>query len=172
MGEQHHLLDTQPVGELQLKQPRGFTLIELAVTIAVVALLAAVVLPYLGGTISNSRSRTVVAKFTQDFAWLRNTAGTGTHTVTLTLNADCSWAGTVDGNADSARSYSTAQVQQESPGMGCTGQSGTALPVTLTFNSQGFVAPSANFTFSASTGQQWPMQVLGSGTLAITTGSS
>jgi prepilin-type N-terminal cleavage/methylation domain-containing protein len=166
------VLDPQPVGKLQLRRLRGFTLIELAVTIAVVALLAAVALPYLGGTISNSRTRTVVAKFTQDFAWLRNAAGTGTHTVTLTLNADCSWAGTVDGNADGSRSFSVAQVRQSTPGMNCSGQGGTNLPLTLTFNSQGFVAPSANFVFAASAGQRWPMQVLGSGTLVITTGSS
>lgn len=155
-----------------MRQLRGFTLIELAVTIAVVALLAAVVAPYLGTTIANSRSRTVVAKFTQDFAWLRNAAGTGTHTVTLTLNADCSWAGTVDGTADSSRSFSATQVQQSTQGLSCSGQGTTILPLTLTFNRQGFVTPSASFVFIAATGQQWPMQVLGSGTLAVTTGSS
>ena len=150
---------------------RGFTMIELAVTIVVVALLAAIAMPYLGKSISTSRTRTLIAKFTQDFAWLRNAASTSSSVVTLTLNANCSWSGVVDSTADSSHSMSLTQINNSSAGLSCAGQS-QALPITFTFSRQGFVSPAATFTFTASTSQQWPVQVLGSGTVAITTGGS
>lgn len=151
-----------------MRRSRGFTMVELSVTIVVAALLLAVVLPNLGTTLSNSRSRTVVSKFTQDFASLRNSAATGSPTVTLTLNADCTWSAAVAGVADTSRSMS---AQPSTAGLSCSGLTGTALPVTFNFSPQGFVQPSASFVFTAGTGQSWPMQVLSSGTVAIITGA-
>ena len=155
-----------------MKSMRGFTLVELAVTLVVASILLAVALPSLSTAIANSRARNVVSKFTQDFNSLRSVAASGTHTVTLTLAGNCSWSATVDGVNDAARSLTATELTNSSSGFACAASGTTVLPVVFTFTPQGFVQPSATFSFTGSSGQTWPIQVLGSGTIAITIGSS
>lgn len=151
---------------------RGFTLVELAVTLAVSSVLVAVTVPYLGTAIGNSRARNTVSKFTQDFNSLRSLAASGTHTVTLTLASNCSWSANVDGSVDPDRSMTASNLASSAAGFTCAALGTTLLPVVFTFSPQGFVQPSATFSFTGSSGQVWPIQVLGSGTIVITTGSS
>ena len=150
---------------------RGFTLIELMITITIASLLLFSALPFATNTIQASKGRTVVSKFIQDFSWLRNQASNGTHaSVTLTLNADCTWVATMDGVADNARSFTSAQLAQTINSITCSG--GSALPTTFTYTPQGLVTPTNLLTFSIPSGQIWPVQVYTSGSIVITRGAS
>ena len=166
------MLGLESERELQLKQSRGFTLIELAITVVIAMILLAVATPYLAKSISTARSRNVVAKFTQDFSSLRGIASSGTHTVTMALAANCSWTATVDGTIDSTRSMTAASLSTNASGFTCAAMGATTLPVTFTFDAQGYVRPSATFSMTSPTGQTWPIRVLGSGTVVVTKGSS
>lgn len=127
------------------------------VTISVIAILLTLVAPSIGNSIANSRVRSVVYAFMQDFTTLRGIAATGQHTAVITLNSNCTWVSTVDGVADAAHSSSSKPSAS-----GCSVSGGTA----FTFQSQGYVAPSANLTFTAAaSGQTWNVQVLTSGSI-------
>ena len=155
-----------------MKPARGFTLIELMVTVSLVAVLMSVVAPFLGNAIANARARNIVSKFRQDFSWARNLAGTSGRAVTLTLKADCSWSSTVEGTVDASHSLTATELAASASAMSCTGNNTTALPVTMTFTSQGFVAPGATFVFNGPNAQTWPIQILGSGSVIVTRGAS
>lgn len=165
------MLGKKQVRELQLNKPRGFTLIELMVTISLVGVLMAVVAPYLTNAISNARARNVVSKFRQDFSWLRNQAATGNKVITLTLNADCSWSSSIDAAVDTSRSLSSTEIANSSS-ISCSPTNTTVLPVTFNFTNQGFVNPTATFVFNGPNGQKWPVQILSSGTVILTQGAS
>lgn len=171
MDNQRFILGAEPKRELQLRRVGGFTLIELAVTMVIAMILLAVAAPYLGKAISTARARNVVSKFNQDFSALRGIASSGNHAVTLLLSSNCTWTATVDGSTDSSRSMTADSLGATSSGFACTGTGATALPVTFTFSQQGYVQPSATFSMTSQTGQTWPVRILGSGTVAITTGS-
>lgn len=150
---------------------RGFTLIELMVTVSLVGILLALVAPYLSNTIANARARNVVSQFRQDFNWLRNQAVTGNRVVRLTLNSDCSWQSLIDGVADASHSMSATELGNASSNIACTASNATVLPVTFNFSGQGFVAPAATFVFNGPNNQNWPVQVLTSGTVVLTQGA-
>ncbi len=172
--DQHLVLDHHPQRELQLKKhARGFTLIEVATTLSLASALMALAAPSLTNAASVSKSRTVVNKMTQDYLWARGRASMGRATaVRFVLNADCSWTTTIDGVADAAHSFDATQIATAARGTSCRGQTGSALPLTFAFDTQGMVLPSAQFTFVAGNGQTWPLRVLGSGTILHTPGAS
>lgn len=148
---------------------RGFSLIELMVTVTVIAVLLILVTPSFSNSVANSRERGVVQKFTQDFDWSRSVATT--RTVTLTLNADCSWSASVDGVVDTSHSMTSAALSGVASGIACA--SGTvALPATFAFTSQGFASPNGTLSFNGARGQQWPLQVLYSGSMVRVKGAS
>ena len=155
-----------------MKFARGFTLIELMVTISLVAILLSVVAPYIASAIANAKARNVVSKFGQDFAWSRNQAATNNLAVALTLNADCSWSATVDGTVDTSHSVTATELAGNASTVTCTATNATSFPVTLSFTSQGFVRPGASFVFNGPNNQTWPIQILSSGTVIVTRGAS
>jgi len=163
------MLGAQQVRELQLIKPRGFTLIELMVTISLVGILMAVVAPYLGNAISNARARNVVSKFRQDFATLRNQAVSSPKLITLTLNSDCSWSASVDNAIVSAYSLASTDIASN---ISCSATNNSALPLVFSFTNQGFVSPTASFVFNGPNSQSWPIQILSSGTVVISKGAS
>lgn len=150
---------------------RGFGLIEFMVTIAIFSLLAGYAVPALKGSVQTSQARLVTQRFIQDFAWMRGQAVTGTHIITLTLNADCSWSSSQDGSAVTSRSFTTAQVTSTAPGISCALGSGS-LPVSFTLDNQGFTGATATLTFTASSGQTFPLQLLSSGAVIRINGAS
>jgi prepilin-type N-terminal cleavage/methylation domain-containing protein len=159
-----------------LKPPRGFGLVELMVTIAIIGLLLVATLPSVGNSISNSRSRQVVSKFVQDFNALRAMASTGNHKATsgvvLSLASNCTWTATVDGSTNTNYSITATELASKASGLSCATTTPAAFPITFTFDSFGHVSIAATFSFSTSSGQNWPIQVFQSGTLLFGQGAS
>lgn len=148
---------------------RGFSLVELMVTVSVIAVLLILVTPSFSNSVSTSRERSVVQKFAQDFDWSRSAATT--RSVSLTLNANCSWSATVDGVVDSSHSMTAATLSGLAAGIACAGGT-VALPATFAFTSQGFATPNGTLSFTGARGQQWPLQVLYSGSMVRVKGAS
>jgi len=158
-----------------LKRVRGFTLIELAIAISILAMLAAFALPALIRTVTNARSRSMTQKLMADFVWARNSAATAANATsgtvaTFTVNADCSWSTTVNGTANTAHSMDVTTLGQMAPGLTCS--AGATLPVTFSFTPQGFVTPSSTLTYTTNSGQNWVFQVMTSGSMLLTNGAS
>jgi prepilin-type N-terminal cleavage/methylation domain-containing protein len=150
---------------------RGFGLIEFMVTIAIMALLASYAIPSMRSSLSTSQARLVTQRFIQDFSWMRSQAVTGTHTISLTVNSDCSWSSTQDGSTIASRSYTSAQLTSTASGISCALGSGS-LPVTFTLDNQGFSSTAVALTFTATSGQAFPLQVLNSGAVIRLSGAS
>lgn len=150
--------------------PRGVGLVEVMVTVAVIALLMVLAAPSVARTIEALRGRSVVARFVDDLAWARGRAATTDDAVSLTLNPDCSWTATSTEDA-AAHSMSAAALASSRAGLSCTGVGGTDLPVTFTFTRTGTLAGSASVTFSSST-QDWPLKVRTSGAVTLMKGAS
>lgn len=153
---------------------QGVTLIELLVTMAIVAFLALAVSPSVGTSIANARARTVAHQFVSDMAWVRNQAAGTSITAanafpTLTLNADCSWApANVNAGAIPTHSITAAYLAASVAGFSCNVPNA---PINFVFNSQGFVTPSVVLSFSGpSNTSTWNVRVLSSGTALITNG--
>lgn len=155
------------------KSSRGLTLVELAVALAIVALLMTAASPWFGSTVRANQERNVPEKFLQDFSWARGAAGvanaaalntglTGPPTVTLSIATDCSWTLQVNGSTDASHSMTTAQLSAKGISMSCTGA-----PLALTFDTQGGTGTSGSLSFVGST-RTWPLQILASGSVVRT----
>jgi prepilin-type N-terminal cleavage/methylation domain-containing protein len=158
-----------------LRQQSGLTLIEVVVVMAIVGLLVMAVLPGIGNTVANSRARSAVNQFMQDFAWARSQAASTNHSEQLTLNADCTWTMVQDvGDATlkktlTEHSMSSSELNVAS-GFSCVASNGLSLPQQFNFNGGivrdgGGIALSGNLRFTSSTGQAWALQLFNSGTL-------
>ena len=156
-----------------MRRARGFTLVEVATTLGLAASLVVLAAPSLTNAASVSKARSVVSRMTQDYLWARGRAAAGSAaSVRFVLNANCSWTTTVDGAVDAAHSLDAARVAEMAGSLSCTGRNGSVLPLTFTFDPQGLVQPAAQFSFTSTNGQSWPLRVLGSGTIVHTAGSS
>ncbi len=144
---------------------RGFTLVEMLVTIAIAALLGVMVVPNLIDMVDSGKTSVLINKFPQDVAWARNQAVTTQQTVSMTLsNSGCDWQTTVNGNVIAEHSMTSASTLY--PGVQCqitNPPSGGA----LTFDSQGFINAAPTITVTAKQGQTWTLQVLASGSVIL-----
>jgi type IV fimbrial biogenesis protein FimT len=156
---------------------RGFTLVELIITIAIIAIMMAMAVPQFSSTGRASRERGVVSKLVQDFTWSRGAAGaasansidttlssTATPVLALTINGDCTWTTTINGTTNVAHSMTSAQLTQLAPGMTCSSTSPT-LPATFTFTSLGFVDKTGTVTMTGATTTTAQLRILYSGAI-------
>lgn len=152
----------------------GFTLIELLVTLAVAAILLAVAAPVLLNAIGSRSAQSVGSIFSQNAAWVRSEAIAGALPASITIESDCSYSASVNGESASdlaAHSMTSAQVAQTSPGLSCTGVPAGGL--TLNFDALGLVTIPTGQTsntpttigFSSSQGGAWSstVEIFGSG---------
>lgn len=154
---------------------QGFTLLELAITMAMIAILMLAAVTSFGKSVRLSRERSVPERFLADFLWARTAATaanantlisslTGAPTVVLTLSADCSWRTTINATADASHSMSSSQISNQGISLSC---SGLTLPATFTFDNVGGVSTTGNLTFTGST-NTWPMAIFASGSVLKT----
>ncbi len=163
---------------------RGFSLIELMVTIAIIGIMLVLALPYVGRAAGQASERLVKQRFVQDFTWARGAAGaadaqaldaslaSGTPVLTMVLNADCTWTTKISGTANSQHSMSTTELARIAPAIACAGSGGLALPVTFTFSPQGFVSGTGTLTLTGASGQAFQLQILYSGSVLQTHAAS
>ena len=155
---------------------RGFTLIELVVTLAVAVLLGLLGVPDLVATVDAGRTAVLVNQFPQDVAWARNQAVTTQRPVQMLLGPgpDCVWTvqtgayqpgGGIAWTTEDAHSMTPAQVAAQFPNVHCPAlPSGS--PLTVNFDSQGFLdAAVPVITVTDAHGQSWTLLVLASGTV-------
>jgi type IV fimbrial biogenesis protein FimT len=164
---------------------RGFSLIELMVTLTIGALLLVLAVPYFGKATKQANERRVKQQLVQDITWARGAAGaadqksldsslaSGTPTVTLKINADCTWTTKIGAATNVAHSLSATPTS-----MACTPAATggvSAVPVTFTFTSQGFLNPatsSGGTLVMTGTTQAYQLQILYSGSVLETHAAS
>jgi type IV fimbrial biogenesis protein FimT len=155
----------------------GFTILELMVTIAIIAMMMVLAMPSFGTAGRSARERGLVAHLIQDFTWARGAAGassahaidstltsTTSPTVSITLNGDCSWSTSINGTVNVAHSLTLASLNTLAPGMSCS-STPTALPVTFTFKPQGFVDNTGTVTRTGATSTTNQLRILYSGSI-------
>jgi prepilin-type N-terminal cleavage/methylation domain-containing protein len=168
--------------------PRGFSLIELMVTIAIIGLMLVLAMPYFGKASQTAKERRVKQQFVQDFAWALGAAGaadkksldptlsSGTPAVTMTINADCTWTTKIDATTTSAQHSMTAtDLGNIAPfgSVGCVASNGlNALPQTIAFTPQGFANMAGTLTMTGASGQAFQLQILISGSVIQTHAAS
>lgn len=149
-----------------LRSSRGFTLIEMMVTIAIAAILGLMVVPNLVRMVDSGKTSVLVNKFPQDVAWARNQAVTTQQPVVLTLGpGNCVWSTSVGGTVSAEHSMTAAQLSASYPNVNCTITGGNSQ--TLNFDSQGFINTAPTITVTAAQGQVWTLQVLASGSVIL-----
>jgi type IV fimbrial biogenesis protein FimT len=156
---------------------RGLTLIELMVTVAIIAIMLALAVPSFGNSARASRERGAVQKLAQDFAWARSAAAAadastlgyaaGVPVITMAIAANCTWTTAVNGTRDAAHSMDSTTLGTLAPGASCAGTNGLALPATITFSPQGYASASGSFAFTGTT-QTFSFQILYSGSMLRT----
>ena len=160
----------------------GFSLIELMVTVAIGALLLVLAMPYFGRATRQATERRVKQQLVQDFTWARGAAGaadqksldpslaSGTPSLTMTINADCTWTTKIGTVTNSAHSMSSASLAALLPsGMACASAASSGLPVgtAIQFLPQGFVLSPGTLIMTG-TALTYQLQVLYSGSVIET----
>ncbi|MCK9688505.1 pilus assembly FimT family protein [Scleromatobacter humisilvae] len=159
---------------------RGFSVIELMVTLTIAALLVTLAAPYFGKASAQANERRVKQQLVQDITWARGAAGaadqksldaslaSGTPTVTLTINADCSWTTKVSGNVNAAHTMATTPTAMSCAPAATAGV--PTLPTTFTFTPQGFLSSTASSGTLVLTGTttSYRLQILYSGSVIET----
>lgn len=98
---------------------RGFTLIELMVTIGIAAILGLLVVPNLVSMVDSGKTAVLVNKFPQDVAWARNQAVTTQQAVEIDLTGiaanSCTWNTQVGGQPSGEHSMSPSSSTRSTP---------------------------------------------------------
>ena len=166
----------------------GFSLIELMVTIAIIAIMMALAMPSIGTSITSARERSVEQKLIQDFTWARGAAGagdagslitgqTGSPTIEFKIDAVGTWTTRIKtptnsaGVVDVTHSMSSLQLSSLAT-IACVATSPLTMSVTFTFTPQGYVNNSGTVTCTGNSGQRFPMNFIYSGSVFRTYGST
>jgi type IV fimbrial biogenesis protein FimT len=165
----------------------GFSLIELMVTIAIIAIMMALAIPSIGTSVTTARERALEQKLIQDFTWARGAAGTpdagslisgqsGQPTLYFKVFANGTWTTYLTVPA-SPSTYVTENVHSMAAPlpvtMSCVGSNGLTLPATFQFTPQGtLVGPTGTITCTGGSGQVFPMNFIYSGSVFRTYGST
>ncbi len=129
----------------------GFTVVELMVVIAIVAIATAVALPDMSSWLVNSRIQDAAANFQQNIQWARAYALKTDQEVDVSVTAlgagGCGWAMSLPmmgGTAvQGAPSMTALQFTQQYSGISCSvGATATTFPLTLMPNGTVFAPPS------------------------------
>jgi Tfp pilus assembly protein FimT len=101
----------------------GFTLIELIVLIAVLAIVMAIGVPMIGSFLANDQTQAAAGRFQQNMQWARAEAIKTNQTVSVTISGasttNCAWTITA-ANASRTPEQSASDFQNHYPGVGCT----------------------------------------------------
>ncbi len=149
-------------------RPRGFSLIELMVTLAMLAIALLLAAPSLSDAIQNARASSVLRRFPQDMAWARNRAATSSEGVKVVVNGDCTWSTQVripgSTNTMTWTEQSNHSMTDALPLKECSVKD-FAAGVTIEFNSRGLISNGAapQIIATGKSGNVWTMQVLLSG---------
>ena len=159
----------------------GFSLVELMIVVAIIAIMLAIAVPTFNNSVHASKERGAVQKLNADFQWARgaaaaadaslfsslvNTALVGRPVVVLTVNGDCSWTTTINGVLDPSHSMAPTDLANAAPGIQCSGL-GLPAPAAFAFDSRGFVTTTGTLTYgdSGTSSQQFTFQILHSGAM-------
>jgi prepilin-type N-terminal cleavage/methylation domain-containing protein len=161
--------------------PRGFSVIELMVTIAIAALMMVLALPYFGKATKQAQERRVKQQLVQDITWARGAAGAAdqssldsslasgtTPSVTLTINADCTWTTKIGTATNAAHTLASTPTT-----MSCAAAASGGLPVgtAISFTPQGFAKKAGTLIMTGTT-QTYQLQLLYSGSVLETHATS
>ncbi len=165
------------------RAPGGFTLIELAVTMALFAIMAAIAMPRMYASLQSARVARLPNRLAQDVAWARAQAATTGDALHMAIGPGCTWTtqvGSVDTSnnfvaatdvnstsQDLAHSLSAAQSSAEYQGATCAINGSQSTSLALVFDSRGFISTSANVMVSTTEGQSWTLQILSSGAVVM-----
>lgn len=146
---------------------RGFTLLELLVTMAVFAILASVALPSMLTSLQARQAGNMALRLTQDISWVRAQALSGASPATITINSDCTWLASTGSTDDAQHSVSTAMLAQQDPGMTCRGIPASGIVVSfdglgMALVNSGTSNPANTVLFQSGTGQS-SVEIFGSG---------
>lgn len=117
---------------------KGFTLVELMVTLAIVAILATVAVPSFQDMVNNNRLTSQANEFITALNYSRSEAVKRGTSITLTANTDGWQAGwTIGDGTDTIRNYAAFSG----------GSALTSSSDTVTYKGTGFVSGAADLTF-------------------------
>ena len=161
------------------RDTRGFSLVELIIVVAVIAIMLALAVPTFSSSVQASKERGAIQKLSADFQWARGAATapdaslynslvnaklTGKPIVALTVNADCSWTTTINGSPDPSHSMDGGTLSTIAPNIHCTGL-GLTIPANFSFDPQGFVTTTGKLTYTGASSQSFVLQILHSGAM-------
>jgi type IV fimbrial biogenesis protein FimT len=120
---------------------KGFTLVELMVTLAIVAILASVAVPSFQDMVNNNRLTSQANEFITALNYSRSEAVKRGTSITLTANTSGNWddGWTIKDGTDTIRNYAAFK--------GSSALTSTTAPASVTYKGTGFVSGTADLSF-------------------------
>lgn len=165
-------------GQRRRAAQAGFTLLELLITMVVMAVLLAIAVPSFLSFVQSQHNTDITGQFAQDVAWAQGEAMAG-QTVQITMASDGSWSttevtynsahgGSLSTAAVPGHSLSSTQLQADAPGVTCTVVGGTSAScaAVMSISSIGIITGAPSGVVEYTTGNTTSsFQLFASGTL-------